>query len=1237
MPILEADIQLIKSQVLDDVPEGGGAATGTELVDGQSNNLFNDISELDRIYGDVGLRKVFVGVRTQNTDGYFGAHLIVSDPPDDPDVSAILFSTEDSFDVRSAAASRIEAYLAQGSAYQGLLFGNHLAGQMTVMVIQRPSIAAPTIGASLVLRKNEGLVSEVEQFVRVTDVSSQLRTFTDAATNTDFDRLVVTMSISDQLQADFPGFDAVKADAAINYTGKTKVYDTVVADAARYYGVVPLTEVGEVGDFTIQAEGIFSQLVPSTQVETPIADARMNQQTAPPTVAGATVTTNPSMVWTTGVSMFIGGSILPGSLTITASGITLTDAGGLLLNDTTEVGAIDYENGIAVLSTSVFGSGGQTFTVTYTPAGTPTLVSESIGIPVTAEGQRLTYVITLDPPPARGTLQVSYRAQGRWYTLTEDGTGAIRGADSALGAGTLNYSTGTVSLTLGALPDVGSRVILSYAGGASVAPLSSVPGAVTTGQRFRRVIFLNQPIKPGTLSITWNDGVARTATDDPVTSSLTGDATGAVYYASGRIEFSPNTLPPLNTNIAITVTDSIETNGAVSAFTDGGSTWTGTLSANIRPRTLEMSIAVSFPVRQFPGVDVTQESLLRVFDDGAGLLKVANVTGNLTVGTINYTTGAFSINKSNNGFQSVQSKWEKQVPYMGNVNDPAYIKLVGSETRSLTMTVLNAPTGAVTSPSWAWWTGAQTEAAKTRFGTTDGTGLSTSFALDYLFLSASGLTYGYENTAQYGGYSAYSTRTFKLGADNYQVRGTDVFKNISPTTGEGTLVGAYGGYVEGIGVRLTAWTAGVTTAVSSKTGTASSAASGSSTTQLVDAAVFRTASAPVKTGSFSVTGTFQNGSTFSATADNNGNIATGSAVSGSTPGSYGVFGTIDYQFGVADIRFGRRVPASMASNTGVTDLSYLGIPGVQYVESRGVQSDTLRYNASAYSYLPLDADLLGLNPVRLPPDGRVPIFRAGTVAVVHHSAETTPAVVSNGQTVNLGRTRLARVRVIGANGVTITSGYGVNLDAGTVTFSDVTGYSQPVKIEHRIEDAALVADAQINGLLRLTRPLTHDFPDGSYVSSALLIGDMKARVSSVFDQVSWTSVWSDDPIGSPATGTFDTINYPPVVTNLSAVTERWALIFTGSTVFNIVGEHLGLIGTGTTGADCAPLNPATDEPYFHLDFEGFGNGWATGNVIRINTVGALAPIWVARVVKQGVATETDDSFTLLVRGDSNTP
>lgn len=295
--------------------------------------------------------------------------------------------------------------------------------------------------------------------------------------------------------------------------------------------------------------------------------------------------------------------------------------------------------------------------------------------------------------------------------------------------------------------------------------------------------------------------------------------------------------------------------------------------------------------------------------------------------------------------------------------------------------------------------------------------------------------------------------------------------------------------------------------------------------------------------------------------------------------------------------------------------------------------DTARFNAVAVSNLPLSADVLGLDPVRLPVDGRVPILRKGDVVVVHHTATTSPATVSNGQTVNLGRERIARMRVIGNDGNTIATGYSTNLDAGTVTFSAVAGYSQPVRIEHRIEDMALCSDAQINGDLAITRPLTHDFPLGSYVSSALLMGDLRARVSVFFDQQTFIG-WSDTLSGGAATGTCNRTQYPVIVTNRGAIQERWEIVFTNSTTINVIGETIGQIVTGHAIVnDLAPLNPETAVPYFSIAKEGWGAGWAAGNVIRMNTVAANYPVWVARTALQGNPTQQSDQFTLGIRGD----
>jgi hypothetical protein len=735
MPILESDIQILASRVMDDVPEGGGPATGTQLVDGSSNNVFSDISQLDRVQGRVSLRKVFVAVNTPNTDGYYGAHVIVAQPPADDNVGVVLFSTGDPFDERVAAASRIESYLAQGPSYPGLLFGNHIAGQMTVSLIQRESVAVSVVGDTLLLRKFDNPATE--QYVRVTDVSSTVQTFTDA--QGEFVRRVVVLSISDPLELDLPGFDATRNDASVNYTTKTKIYGTVVADASRYYGTSPVAVEGTLGDFEIEVEDIFAQLVPTGQVETPIADARMNQQVDALAAAGAGVSVSLTLAFTITQSLFVGGGILPGSLTVVRGSVTLTDDGGKLLNNGASVGAIDYENGILSLSTNVFGTSGGTHVVSYVPAAQPLVVTESIGLDVTQASQRLTWVVTLNPVPTKASLQLSYRTQGRWYVLSEDGSGALRGGDSSAGAGTLNYQTGTVSATLGALPDVGSKVILSWASSAAVQTLAVEPAAPLSASRFRLVINLGHPVKPGTLQLAWNDGTAKTSADNASTGNLTGDAAGVVFYASGRIDFSPNVLPAPGTQITVTTTEVTAASLDIASLTDSGANWTGSLGGAVAPGTVELSVVCEFAVRQYPGVDVAKQQLLRVADNGSGVLYVVNVGGNLSVGTVNYSTGAISLAKTTAGFVSVQSVWEGWSPGAGY---SVYgTKLTGTESRTLPLSIVNISPAALALPGWAWWTGAQTTVVRARVGRADATNAPVVVPFDHVFMPGSALSY----------------------------------------------------------------------------------------------------------------------------------------------------------------------------------------------------------------------------------------------------------------------------------------------------------------------------------------------------------------------------------------------------------------------------------------------------------------------------------------------------------------
>jgi hypothetical protein len=288
--------------------------------------------------------------------------------------------------------------------------------------------------------------------------------------------------------------------------------------------------------------------------------------------------------------------------------------------------------------------------------------------------------------------------------------------------------------------------------------------------------------------------------------------------------------------------------------------------------------------------------------------------------------------------------------------------------------------------------------------------------------------------------------------------------------------------------------------------------------------------------------------------------------------------------------------------------------------------------------LPLDSGILGLNPVRLPQDGRVPVFADGDVVVVLNDQITTGTYVLNDVT-NLGRVRISKLSVRDSAGQEILSSlYTADLDLGTITWGDLTGISQPLTITDRIEDMAMLVDVQITGTLTLSQPLTHDFPlADTLVSNALIFGDLFARTSIPFDQQTWNGTWSDVLQGNDTSAQYNNSQYPIVVDNASCIEERWQILFVSATLVNVIGEHVGQILTSVPiTSNITPINPNTAQPYFTIPLAGWGGGWSAGNVLRFNTYGAGAPPWLIQSIAQGPETNPDFTFCIEMRGDIDT-
>lgn len=1160
MTILESDIKLLKSAVMADTSDGGGAMTGTQVVDGQSNNIFPDTSEIDRALGRVSMRKVFGVAQTASTDTLLGAHAIITDAPDDPLVGCLLMEATAWGDTRADARTKIEQYMVKGPRYSCRLFDTHYAGSLQVRLYSSSSATDfPAAGDAIVLRNPNG----TEQYVRVRKLVLSKQTFT-ILENSNFvpvDVTVAVCDISNELAYDFIGAPIARAiQNEVNLYAS--VYSTSVASGAKFHGIKPIAANGSVGDFSVTTSGgIYAPLVPAATTETPITDQH------PYTTRGSLSRTSlSSITLPSNVGLLQGGSVLtvptaiePGTLTMVHFGVSFADDGqGVLLQGSSAVGTVAYTTGVITMDSTAPNYFNGTGVITYKPASAVSTAAFSSELMITSANQGLSFTNAFEPAPAPGSFSLSYMAQGRWYDLTDNSSGKLSGADSSYGVGTINYSTGSMGVTLGAVPDVGSALIATWGESAGATKVSE-----TMPSKLYAQVTLHESMAISGLTITWtSSGAAKSATS-LANGTLTGDATGLIAY--GKVRFSPNTFPDGTVTFqygkAPSVSDIYTDSGGGHYTLDHTGVVPGTFTAKLVLGTYATNI---LPVNN--DIDVYDRNgvlYARFGQYGAVASNVGSTYREAAIGTINYSTGEVVINASVTVFLTVRTL---VTPVGGGGFATGNYYVYSGENVTLPLSSLANLKFSYGSPA----TFTVTESITQWRIDVPLTGNQGVIPNDVAF-SVNDVLYVCQDGIVSKGWNFRAGTPSVANAGSMSSSGQVVITSAPPSATNNSVV----------------WH-NVALDLSSRNSSHG---------------VFRTAGAPLKTGVFQLL----RGS--SVTTGNDGGVLSGGNISG----------TIDYDRGIVRWTY----TAGLGALIDPTELSY---------------------NAVFLQFLPLDADLLGIETARLPLDGKVPVFRQGGIVVLHNTQTySLPNPLTKGTTYSVGRVRVAAMKVKTSTGATVSSTlYTTDLDAGTLVFpvgSDLTGLAQPFTVEHRVEDVMLCSGADISGKLSFTRALTHDFPSGtSFASSALVIGDVFARAYNGIEQNTWTGVWSNSLIGSaPATANYNEVSNPITVTNQGAITERWALIFTNSTTFNIVGEKVGVIGTGTTGVNCSPVNPATGAPYFTINAAGWGTGWSTGNVYRFNTDACGAPIWVVRTVLQGPATLQDDKFTLAFRGDVDRP
>jgi len=1182
----ETNLKIMKSERLQDTAEGGGRMIGQQVVDGQSNNLFDDVSELDRAYGRVSLRKVFTFVDTPDTDTLYGATLIVDDEPDDARVAVTLFPTSSWSDRRSDAVSRMESYLTSGPMIAAQLYGDHVVGQRAISYCCDASVASPEVGETLVLSIESGTGVGTVQYVRVTRILSRRKTtFWDEVKGQNYHLDNVVVEISEPLRSDFPSY----GNGVIFRSGTprpperlpTIIRKTVAANASRFFGITKLTEAVSPGSMQCRAASLTTQVVPAAQGEIPIVDAVpwASRGVLLPIPGEWRAAATSGLALTPGQTKTVtaGRALLPGTVSVTVGSVTLIDDGkGILPASGGVSGSINYDTGdVTLTSTALTAS---TLTITGRPAVRALANPFTGAIAIKASNRAATWIKTLMPAPAPGSVAVDYLAGGKWVRLLDNGAGILSGPEGG-GGGQINYATGTVLVTLGALPDVDSEVMFSWS---SLDIASTREASLVTVKR--------EDVAPGRVTQAF----------------AVSETNGAVSFTLGTVPIQPGSVT-IDWEVAGSKTGQVRT---LSAYDDGvGGLLRATTSTDDTGTPLSPGALIGAINYSTGAVTLTTR--------GAGIEYVQRAGSDSSSGTtVSNTSGSSSNARSYSAdpikqWQSYRTDgiWTETTNDQRQINTQQQVsESISKNWQSNTSWQIVPEVLTLASAVTCRWRGAGAGGAEIK---------------PVIRLPI----YGAQERV------LPNSVVLKIGNFWYYDRGDGaLYSAVNPVSGLDTVSGSVD-YTSGRVVITQEPTGGIADGASIAGGFACLRPPFRD-----NHIVFRIPGAPLNPGSVQIRVTrLDTSATLVLTPNGSGYV------------DHAVCkGRVDYQSGVAYLSF---YELKALADLSPADLSAWWYSASGYVlvnqdapdeptnrrwpKPVEIDAGSLRVSGVAITRLPLSSEVLGIDTVRLPPDGRVPIIAAGDIVVVHHTAVLAVSNPGNGQVIDCGRQRLSRVRLFDGSGSRIaTNRYTADLDTGLISLTNVAGLPTPWKIEHRIEDMALVSDVQIDGTITLTRPLSHNFPaNESRISSAVIMSDLRADTSIPFAQSTWTGVWANARIGSNPNAQYNSTLYPINVSNAGAITERWLILFNDATTVRIIGEAVGQIATLSIAQAIAPINPATGAPYFSIAAAGWGSGWSAGNCLRFNTRAAGKPCWIVRTVSQGPAATGPDSFRLEFRGD----
>lgn len=186
--------------------------------------------------------------------------------------------------------------------------------------------------------------------------------------------------------------------------------------------------------------------------------------------------------------------------------------------------------------------------------------------------------------------------------------------------------------------------------------------------------------------------------------------------------------------------------------------------------------------------------------------------------------------------------------------------------------------------------------------------------------------------------------------------------------------------------------------------------------------------------------------------------------------------------------------------------------------------------------------------------------------------------------------------------------------------SDNTGYEDFIRL-------AASGAVSWNGNKATLTFLAGSTPQNAYTTAA---GSKAASVIEATDIVGGYDSW----VKTSQNGTYNNGTYPPLLDSIGSVEQNWTLTFTSATAFNCVGDVVGSVTGGTTGANYVPNNSDFSKPYFTLRSAGFGGTWIAGDTIAFRTHPAAVPIWEKRIIPAGANSISGNKVIIAISGES---